>query len=72
MNKSDFKIGTEFTTETGPWRCVDIGERHFIVAIKLDHLDDPSWYNGPPYAVAASAFDAYDMIGCEPCDPITG
>lgn len=26
--------------------------------------DDPSWFNGPPYAVAESVFDEYDMPGC--------
>jgi hypothetical protein len=35
-----------------------------IVAIKLNHDDDPSWYNGPPYAVAELVFDEYDMEAC--------
>jgi hypothetical protein len=26
--------------------------------------DDPTWFNGPPYAVAESVFDEYDMKGC--------
>ena len=26
--------------------------------------DDPQWFNGPPYAVAESTFDEYDIQGC--------
>lgn len=26
--------------------------------------DDPSWHNGPPYAVEEYVFDEYDMPGC--------
>ena len=26
--------------------------------------DDPSWLNGPPYAVAELVFDEYDLPGC--------
>lgn len=67
MEHSQFSIGTEFTTATGRWRCTDIGTRT-IIAIKLDRPDDPSWYNGPPYAVAESVFDEYDLEGCEPVE----
>jgi len=46
-------------------RCTDIGTR-VIVAIRIDdHPDDPSWYNGPPYAVAESVFDEYDQQGSD-------
>ena len=62
MTKGDFRIGLEFHTATGKWRCTDIGTR-VIVAIKLDQTDE-SWYNGPPYAVAESVFDEYDFGGC--------
>lgn len=62
MRKEDFKIGVEFFTATGKWRCTDVGTR-VVVAIKLDK-EDKSWYNGPPYAVAESVFDEYDMEGC--------
>ena len=40
-----------------------------IVAIRLDK-DDPSWYNGPPYAIAESTFDEYDIEGCCPTKEI--
>jgi hypothetical protein len=39
-----------------------------------DHPDDPSWYNGPPYAVAEYVFDEYGQQGCTPlllADPAT-
>jgi hypothetical protein len=65
MKHSDFKIGKEFMTAAGRWRCTDVGTRT-IAAIKLDMDHDPSWYNGPPYALAESIFDENDIEGCEP------
>lgn len=53
----------DFMMSGQPWRCVDVGSR-FVVAIKLDHPDDPSWYNGPPYAVATYALDSDDRVAC--------
>jgi len=65
MKHSDFRIGTEFLTATGRWRCTDIGART-IIAIKLDLDHDPRWYNGPPYAVVESVFDEDGIEGCDP------
>jgi hypothetical protein len=65
MKRTDFAVGGEFLTAAGRWRCTDVGKRT-IVAIRLDHDDDPSWYNGPPYAVVETVFDEYDFEGCEP------
>jgi hypothetical protein len=65
MKRSDFHIGCEFLTASGRWRCTDVGKRT-IAAIRLDHDDDPSWYNGPPYAAMETVFDEYDFEGCEP------
>jgi len=40
-----------------------------IVALALDHDGDPSWYNGPRYALAEQVFDENDMGGCtETCE----
>ena len=64
MRHSDFRIGCEFLSGGGRWRCTDIGRRT-IAAIRLDHDDDPAWYNGPPYAVVESVFDEYDIEACE-------
>ena len=35
MKHSDFQSGTEFFTETGRWRCTDVGTR-VITAISLE------------------------------------
>lgn len=51
-------------------------EPHEVVTVERDkdnpairreqrHMtDDPSWLIGPPYKVAESVFDEYDMPGC--------
>lgn len=62
MNIKDFSIGLEFYTYTGKWRCTDVGTRT-ILAIKLDHPEDPSWYAGPAYAIEEYVFDE-DGIEC--------
>uniref|UniRef100_Q07SS3 Uncharacterized protein n=1 Tax=Rhodopseudomonas palustris (strain BisA53) TaxID=316055 RepID=Q07SS3_RHOP5 len=63
MEHSDFKIGTEFLTAAGRWRCTDVGTRT-IAAIRLDLDHDASWYNGPPYAVPEQVFDEDGIAGC--------
>jgi hypothetical protein len=63
MERGEFAIGAEFWCSGKRWRCTDLGTRT-IVAIALDHDDDPSWYSGPPYAVAETVFDEYDQEGC--------
>lgn len=63
MEYGDFAIGEEFRTETGVWRCTDIGTRT-IIAINISDRNDPSWFNGPPYAVAEIVFDEDDLAGC--------
>lgn len=63
MERDDFAIGKEFRTETGVWRCTDIGTRT-IIAINVTDRDDQSWFNGPPYAVAEMVFDEDDLEGC--------
>ena len=67
MKHSDFKIGLEFLTATGRWRCTDVGART-VAAIRLDlDLDhDPAWYDGPPYAVVECVFDEDSIEDCEP------
>jgi hypothetical protein len=62
MLHSDFRIGLEFFTAAGRWRCTDLGART-IAAILLDQSDE-SWYIGPPYAVSESVFDEYDQEAC--------
>ena len=65
MEHKDFYIGKEFTCSERRWRCTDVGTR-VIIAMRIDdYPDDPSWYNGPPYAVAEVVFDEYDIEVCE-------
>jgi hypothetical protein len=68
MRHEEFKIGMEFTTADGlaRWRCTDIGTR-VIVAIEIVPGEDPSCYNGPPYAVAEIVFDEDDIVACKKC-----
>ena len=80
MRHGDFSIGMEFMTDTGRWRCTDIGTRT-ITAIQVSVVNvtrlsengditrgvessDPSWFNGPPYAVAKQVFDENDIPAC--------
>lgn len=62
MDYSDFTIGAEFFPTAGRWRCTDIGTR-VIIAMQLN-APDPSWYNGPPFAVTEVVFDENDLKGC--------
>lgn len=71
MTIDDFRIGMEFEMSDARWRCTDIGRR-VVVAIKLDRPEDPSWYNGPPYAVAECVIDEYDLPACEPVEAASG
>jgi hypothetical protein len=66
MNHSDFKVGCDFYTAVGRWRCTDIGART-VIAIRTDFTPtpDPSWLNGPPYAVAERVFDEHDLPACK-------
>jgi hypothetical protein len=68
MNQSDFKIGIEFLTAAGRWRCTDVGTRT-ITAIKLDLDHDPFWCSGPPYPVVEHVFDEDGIEDCEPAPP---
>ena len=64
MKLTDFYIGLEFFASAGfVWRCTDVGTRT-ITAIHIEEGRDTSWYNGPPYPVAETVFDEYDLPGC--------
>lgn len=65
MRHAEFKIGLEFLMGGARWRCTDIGTR-IIAAIKLDRDGEPTWYDGPPYAVAEYCLDEEDLEACEP------
>jgi hypothetical protein len=64
MKHSDFHIGLEFLGLAGfRWRCTDVGTRT-VVAIQLDHDDDPNWYQGPPYIAKEVVFDEHEVERC--------
>jgi hypothetical protein len=70
MRHEEFKIGMEFTAAgslSGRWRCTDVGTRA-IVAIQIEPGNDPSWCDGPPYAVAEFVFDEDDIVACNKCE----
>lgn len=47
LRHCDFQIGTEFYTETGKWRCTDVGTR-VIVAISLEPRDTSGFAGSRP------------------------
>jgi hypothetical protein len=79
MRHEEFRIGTEFWCDGRRWRCTDVGAR-VVVGICLEPHEvvassggavtsrvmtsDPSWLNGPPYAVPELVFDECDIEGC--------
>src|ERR1700761_889303 len=63
MELSDFHIGLEFWMSGCRWHCTDVGSS-LVLAIKLNYDDDPSWYDGPPYAVVEHAIDEDDIETC--------
>lgn len=63
MKHDEFTIGSEFHCGGNRWRCTDLGRR-VVVAIPIDQSSDPSWLNGPPYALGETVFDEYDIEGC--------
>lgn len=67
MQHQAFQIGLEFECGGRRWRCTDVGTRT-VIAIALESPEDPSWYNGPPYAVAEAVFDEYDIEACKPVE----
>jgi len=63
MKHDDFAIGQEFGADTGRWRRTDVGTRT-VIAIKVSAYDDPSWFNGPPYAALEIVLDEDDLESC--------
>jgi hypothetical protein len=71
VEHKDFTIGQEFLCGDKRWRCTDKGTRTIVAICLDDHPEDPSWFNGPPYAVAETVFDEEDMQACEPVGATT-
>ena len=64
MKKEQFHIQGTFYCAGKQWLCTDIGTRVITAICLSNHKDDPSWFNGPPYACAESVFDENDQEGC--------
>lgn len=58
----EVRIGGRFLCGDAEWIVTDIGTRT-LTAIKLDEKakGDPSWIEGPPYALAEVCFDEEDI-----------
>ncbi|NTF17120.1 hypothetical protein G6L37_01580 [Agrobacterium rubi] len=56
------ELGGTFYCSGNEYRVTDKGTR-VIVAVMVDEkaLADPSWLDGPPYALAEQVFDEYDF-----------
>lgn len=65
MKLKYFCIGKDFWVDGKRWRCTDIGKR-VVIAVRVGkkELKDPTWLNGPPYAVLEHVFDEYDQVAC--------
>jgi hypothetical protein len=61
-NAHGSKINGEFMFGEQRYHYTDIGSR-VIAAIRLGKTD-PSWYIGPPYAVAEMILDEYEQVNC--------
>ena len=59
MMINEFYIGIEFFCSDRKWRCTDVGTRIITAICISEHGDDPTWFNGPPYAVVESVFDYF-------------
>lgn len=62
-------IGTRVITAISlePHEIVTISDDPNDPSKRIEHrqmTDDPSWLVGPPYKVAESVFDEYDIEGC--------
>jgi hypothetical protein len=58
MTPNDCKIGMDFWSDGGHCRCT-----RTVIAIKLNQLDTRN-YSGPPYMVAESVLDEFDLKTC--------
>lgn len=63
MRHADFAIGQQFLCGGIKWQVTDVGKRTVIAILVAD--GDPTWMNGPPYAVVEHVFDEADLPGCE-------
>lgn len=61
---TDVGTRTIVAVQTGPRAIIQqesVGDERRATTVVVD---DPSWLNGPPYAVAEMVFDEDDLDGC--------
>lgn len=65
MEHREFQVGRAFWCGDNKFLCTDMGTRTIIaVRIGAKEMEDPSWLNGPPFAVDEVVFDEDDIKGC--------
>lgn len=65
MEHKEFIVGAKFKCNNYTWLCTDKGTRVIVaICISPEINEDPSWLNGPPYAVSEHVFDELDVQGC--------
>ncbi|MTH94620.1 hypothetical protein E1297_01010 [Roseibium sp. RKSG952] len=59
---SMISIGERFFMNEREYMCTDKGSR-VLIGVHIDNKvrDDPSWLNGPPYALDEVTFNEYDF-----------
>ncbi|WP_430905322.1 hypothetical protein, partial [Maribacter flavus] len=59
---SMISIGDRFFLNEQEYMCTDKGSR-VLVGVQIDEkvIQDPSWLNGPPYALSEMTFDENDF-----------
>jgi hypothetical protein len=62
----DVKVGMRFRCGENDWLVTDVGYR-VVVAVRLTGpaQEDPTWLDGPPYALAEHVFDEHSLPVCE-------
>lgn len=67
MQHSDFKVGEDFFTAVGRWRCTDVGQRTIVAVRWPEDMEIPSntrledWLKGPPHVLEEVVFDEKEM-----------
>lgn len=76
----DWKIGMEFWMSGKHYRVTDVGSRTLVAICidlpreilvggrdgppRMEMTNDPSWFDGPPYAVVEHVIDEHDLQVC--------
>jgi hypothetical protein len=69
MKKDEFTIGLRFFMGAREYQCTDVGTR-VAVAVEITEWArlDPTWLNGPTYAIPEIVIDEDDFPACSLVD----